>query len=184
MRILGIDPGSLATGFGVVDRIGDQLQHVIHGTIRPQRGAAMHLRLATVFQEIERVIEQHRPDRAVVEKVFVAASPRSALVLGQARGAALAALGAAGVPVVEFAAREIKKAITGTGSASKLQVQTMVAELLGLEARPASDAADALAGAICSANANRLLELGVRSHRSRRSRGPRVGVPRARKLAP
>jgi crossover junction endodeoxyribonuclease RuvC len=161
MRILGIDPGSLVTGFGVVERTAKGLIHVAHGTIEPRRGVAMSERLAVIHRELEQVLEQHRPDRAVIERVFVAASPRAALVLGQARGAALAALGAAGIPVAELAAREIKKAVVGTGSATKQQVQMMVAELLGLASKPAPDAADALAGAICHANANRLAELGV-----------------------
>jgi crossover junction endodeoxyribonuclease RuvC len=174
MRILGIDPGSVVTGYGVVERAGDRLVHVAHGTIRPTKGAPVHQRLGVVFREIARVIDEHQPDRAVIERVFVAASPRSALVLGQARGAALAALGSAGVPVAELSAREIKKAVVGTGAATKLQVQTMVAELLGLETRPASDAADALAGAICNANANRLAALGVtaRPRGRRRARRP------------
>lgn len=164
MRILGIDPGSVATGYGVVERdagAGAPLVHVAHGTIRPPRGAPLHERMAHLHREIAAVVEAHAPDRAVVEQVFVSASARSALVLGQARGAALAALGQAGLPVGELGAREIKKAVVGTGSASKAQVQAMVAELLRLEARPPSDAADALAGAICSANGNRLAELGV-----------------------
>ena len=126
MRILGIDPGSLATGFGVVERQGDQLVHIAHGTIRPPRGAGMAQRLGLIASEVERVLEQHAPERAVIEKVFVAASAKSALVLGQARGAALAALGRASIPVEELAAREIKKAVAGTGSASKQQVQAMV----------------------------------------------------------
>jgi crossover junction endodeoxyribonuclease RuvC len=172
MRILGIDPGSVATGFGVVERSEEGLRHVAHGTIRPPRGTPLHQRLGVVYRELERVIDQHRPDRAVIEQVFVASSPKSALVLGQARGAALAALGAAGIPVAELAAREVKKAVVGTGSATKVQVQAMVRELLGLEARPASDAADALAGAICSANSGRLAELGVTPRKRGRSRRP------------
>jgi len=175
MRILGIDPGSVATGYGIVERVSDgerRLIHVAHGTIRPPRGAPIHQRLAVLHREIARVIADHSPDQAVVEQVFVAASARSALVLGQARGAALAALGQAGLPVAELAAREIKKAIVGTGGASKVQVQAMVTELLGLETRPASDAADALAGAICHGNANRLAALGVKPRG--RSRGGRA----------
>lgn len=161
MRILGIDPGSLATGFGVVERIEQRVVHVVHGTIRAPRGDDLSKKLGVIHREIARIIEEHRPDAAVIERVFVSASPRSALVLGQARGAALAALGGAGLPVHELAAREIKKAVVGTGAASKVQVQAMVAELLRLDARPKTDAADALAAAICQANANRLAGLGV-----------------------
>lgn len=173
MRILGIDPGSVATGFGVIERSGNRLAHVAHGTIRPPRGAPIQQRLALIFTELQAVIEQHRPDRAVIEAVFVSASPRSALVLGQARGVALAALGAASVPVGELAAREIKKAVVGTGAATKSQIQAMVSELLRLEVRPPSDAADALAGAICGATSSRLLELGGPVRRRRRARRPR-----------
>lgn len=168
MRILGIDPGSLVTGFGVVELVGDRLVHVAHGTIRPARGMEMHQRLAVVFRELERIIEQHQPERAAIERVFVAASAKSALVLGQARGVALAALGRAALPVQELAAREIKKAVAGTGSATKEQVQVMVAKLLELDARPASDAADALAGAICALNASRLADIGFTSRRRKR----------------
>jgi len=182
MRILGIDPGSLATGFGIVERSGDRVVHVAHGTIRPARGLGLAQRLGVISSELERVIEQHAPERAVIEKVFVAASAKSALVLGQARGAALAALGRAAVPVEELAAREIKKAVAGTGNATKQQVQAMVTDLLGLASRPAADAADALAGAICVAHQNRLAEVGFAVRRRRRapSRGQRLDLRRGR----
>ena len=100
MRILGIDPGSTATGFGVVERSGGRLVHVAHGTLRPPRGAPLAPRLAHLHGAIREVVAEYRPDVAVVEQVFVAASPRSALVLGQARGAVLAAVGAAGLAVI------------------------------------------------------------------------------------
>jgi crossover junction endodeoxyribonuclease RuvC len=175
MRILGIDPGSIAMGFGVVERVEGRVAHVAHGTVRPPRDASPAQRLAVIYDEIRQVTEQYQPDVAAIERVFVSASARSALVLGQARGAAMAALGAAGLVVHELAAREIKKAVVGTGSATKVQVQTMVKELLALESRPAVDAADALACALCQANANRLAGLGVlpsaRRGRRRRSSG-------------
>jgi len=172
MRVLGIDPGSLVTGFGLVDGTGEQLRHVVHGTVRPRRGATLAARLATLHDEMLRVAVDHTPDVAVVEQVFVAASPRSALVLGQARGAILAAVGRAGLSVHELAPREVKKAVVGTGSATKAQVQAMVADLLQLERRPASDAAEALACAICHANGSRLAALGVGRRSRRRSRRP------------
>lgn len=172
MRILGIDPGSLATGFGVVERNEQSVVHVAHGTIRAPRGVELAKKLGVIHREIMRVIEEFRPDVAVIERVFVSANPRSAIVLGQARGAALAALGAAGLSVRDLAAREIKKAVVGTGTASKVQVQTMVAELLKLETKPQVDAADALAAAICHANTNRLLGLGVVGAKRRRARRP------------
>jgi len=170
MRILGIDPGSAATGYGIVEQSRGSIVHVAHGIVRPPRGAALGDRLAEIHAEISSIATRYAPDLAVVEKVFLAANPRSALVLGQARGAALAALAGAGLPVHELAAREVKKAVVGTGSADKRQVQAMVTRLLALTAPPASDAADALAVALCQARAGRLIDLGVRSGRRRRTR--------------
>jgi crossover junction endodeoxyribonuclease RuvC len=168
MRILGIDPGSRATGYGVVESRDGRLAWVDHGTIRPGSGLALAPRLAHIHRGVLAVAERHRPDIAAVELVFTALNPRSALVLGQARGAALTALGALGIEVAELAAREVKQAVVGTGAADKSQVQAMVMRLLSLEKSPPSDAADALAVAICQANAGRLKALGVRSRSSRR----------------
>lgn len=154
LRILGIDPGSNATGFGVVEDIGrrgDELRHVAHGTIRPPRGGALSLRLHVLQRALREAIERYAPEIACVEEVFVATSPRSALVLGQARGALLACVGEAGLTLVEYAPARIKLSVTGSGRAPKLQVQRMVARRLGLETAPAADAADALAAAICHA---------------------------------
>jgi crossover junction endodeoxyribonuclease RuvC len=172
MRILGIDPGSTATGFGVVERVAGRVIHVAHGTLRPPRGASLAQRLSFLHESVSQQITRHEPELAVVERVFVAASPHSALVLGQARGAILAALAAAGLEVGELAAREVKKAVTGTGAASKSQVQGMVARLLELDAEPPSDAADALAVAICRAHMGRLAGMDLRGS-SRRRRRPR-----------
>jgi crossover junction endodeoxyribonuclease RuvC len=156
MRILGIDPGSNATGYGVLDQVTGRLVHVAHGVLRPPRTASTPARLATIHRTLSELIAIHRPAVAVVEQVFVAASPRSALVLGQARGVALAALAAAELSVVEYSPRQIKLAATGSGAAGKQDVQRMVQRLLGLERAPASDAADALAAALCHANAGPL----------------------------
>lgn len=170
MRILGIDPGSNATGFGVVERSGGGVVHVAHGTLRPRRGARLEARLSSLQDDLAEVIAMHEPDVAVVEQVFVSASPRSALVLGQARGAVLAALGRAGLVVSEVAATAIKQAVAGSGRASKQQVQTMVRRTLALDRAPGSDASDALAAAISHAHASRLAEAGVRSRGARRGR--------------
>jgi len=170
MRILGIDPGSSATGYGVVDWRAGVLVHVDHGVVRPPPGTPLAGRLACIHERILEVARRHRPDVAVVERVFVASNARSALVLGQARGAALAALAAAELEVGELAAREVKQAVVGTGAASKAQVQGMVARLLGLERRPPLDASDALAVAICHAHAGRLAAAGVTPRRRRMSR--------------
>ncbi|MCG8591991.1 MAG: crossover junction endodeoxyribonuclease RuvC [Proteobacteria bacterium] len=171
MRILGIDPGSQATGFGVVKRDGTAVAHVAHGTLRPPRSAPLAHRLAFLQQAMAGVVAEYAPDVVVIEEVFVAASPRSALVLGQARGALLAGLGSAGTVVREVSARAVKQAVAGNGNASKQQVQTMVGRLLALATRPQADAADALAIALCEARASRLAAAGVVPRgRRRRSR--------------
>jgi len=149
VRILGIDPGSVVTGYGVVERRGAEVRHVAHGTLRPPRGAALAVRLAAIHRGVAEVIEAHRPDAVVVEQVFVSANPRSALVLGQARGVAVAAAALAGLPVDELPAQEVKRAVVGRGAAPKQQVQQMVQRLLALPRAPAQDAADALAAALC-----------------------------------
>jgi crossover junction endodeoxyribonuclease RuvC len=177
MRILGIDPGSQATGFGVIEGAAGALVHVSHGTLRAPRSAEISSRLATIYRGLREVIENHRPDTVVVERTFVAASPRSALVLGEARGAALAAAGEHGLVVTSYAAREIKQAVTGFGGAAKRDVQDMVRRLLTLERLPASDAADALAAAICHAHRGGLPEgVGRRPVRRRGRRGGRFVV--------
>jgi len=156
MRILGIDPGSTATGFGIVDSEAGKLVHVVHGTLRPSARSSMAERLHYLYQAVSDVVRDHAPDAAVIEQVFVSANARSALVLGQARGVALAAVGAGCGAVVEYSASRIKLAVTGSGRAGKAQVQNMVRRLLELDRAPARDAADALAAAICHANAGRI----------------------------
>ena len=181
MRVLGIDPGSSATGFGVVEGGAGPVRHVGHGVLRPPRGAPLPQRLAYIYAGVIRIIDEHAPEVAAVERVFMAANPRAALVLGQARGVVLAALGGAGVPVTELAAREIKKAVVGAGGAEKAEVQAMVARILELEKKPAPDAADALAAAICQVHAGKLLSLGWVSG-SRRRRGLRSLGAAARRV--
>ena len=175
-RILGIDPGSTVTGYGVVERRDGRVVHVAHGTVRPPRGAPLEQRLAAIHRALSEVIELHRPSVASVEQVFVSRGARAALVLGQARGVALAAAGAAGVAVHEYTATRIKQSVTGNGRAAKIQVQRVVRRLLALERTPATDAADALAAAICHVQAGRLSRAGVRSRRPHRptARGPVV----------
>ena len=169
LRILGLDPGSRATGYGVLDREGDELRWVAHGVLRPRPGT-LASRLGALAGELSAVLEQHRPDVASVEDVFVSVSPRSALVLGQARGAALACLGAAGLPLAEYPPARIKQAVSGSGRAPKAQVQRMVRRLLELERLPPTDAADALAAAICHAHAGPLEGLARPRRRGSRSR--------------
>jgi len=175
MRILGIDPGSVATGYGVVERHGPETAHLAHGTLRPPRGGELPARLAFLHREVARLVALHRPDLVAVERVFAGKSVRSALVLGQARGAVLAALAAAGVPIRELTPQHVKLAVTGEGAAQKSQVQAMVRRLLRLTELPARDAADALAAALCCAEEGRLGALGVRRSR------PRGGVAASRR---
>ncbi len=152
IRILGLDPGSAATGWGVIDCAGPRLSFVAAGVIRPRRGAARAARLAHIFAELSRLIAERRPAEAAVEATFVNASPQDALVLGEARGIALLAPAAAGVEVSEYAANSVKKAVTGRGHAAKEQVQAMVRVLLPASGDQAADAADALAVAIAHAH--------------------------------
>ena len=152
IRILGVDPGSTATGWGVVDSSGPRLSYVASGVIRPKRGAAPAQKLAAIFEGLQKVIAEHRPDEAAVEETFVNASPRDAIVLGQARGVALLAPGLAGLTVAEYAANSVKKSVVGRGHADKTQVAAMVKVLLPKCGSPAADEADALAVAICHAH--------------------------------
>jgi crossover junction endodeoxyribonuclease RuvC len=179
MRILGIDPGTNATGFGVVERDGARLTHVAHGTLRPARAQSMAARLAEIHSGLAQLIALHAPTHVVIEKIFMAASSRSALVLGQARGAALAAIGAAGLPFEEIAPQQIKLAVTGNGAAEKVQVQAMVRRLLALDALPVRDAADALAAAICRAQMQRAL---VRERGAFEATPARAAASEARRL--
>jgi crossover junction endodeoxyribonuclease RuvC len=176
MRVLGIDPGSRVTGYGVVEQEAGRLVHVAHGTLRP-RGDSFALRLNDLHTSVREVIELHRPDVAALEQIFVAGSARSALVLGEARGVLLSALGGAGLVVHEYSASQVKQGVTGSGRAAKAQVKAMVRRLLTLERVPAEDAADALAVAIRHAHGGRLEAMGVAaSRRRRRSSGLRVRV--------
>lgn len=150
--ILGIDPGSRATGFGVIRVRGLRSDYVASGCIRAG-GEVFNDRLREIFEQTRTVFETHRPDEIAIERVFVHHNADSALKLGHARAAALCATFGRDVPVSEYAPREIKNAITGTGAADKGQVQMMVKQLLCLQGKVQSDAADALAVAICHAHA-------------------------------
>jgi crossover junction endodeoxyribonuclease RuvC len=152
IRILGLDPGSAATGWGVVDCAGSRLSFVAAGVIRPTRGAARGARLAEIFAALTALIDDQRPDEAAVEATFVNANPQDALVLGEARGVALLAPARAGLEIGEYATNSVKKAVTGRGHADKAQIQAMVRVLLPASGLQASDAADALAVAICHAH--------------------------------
>jgi crossover junction endodeoxyribonuclease RuvC len=148
IRILGIDPGSRITGYGVIDQDGQRLRYVASGCIRIE-GDALAARLGMIFEGVNRIIDDYRPQEMAIERVFMNKNADSALKLGQARGAAICAGVTRTVPVDEYAAREIKQAVVGRGGATKEQVQHMIRVLLSLGERPPSDAADALAVAIC-----------------------------------
>ncbi len=151
MRILGIDPGLRVTGFGVIDKLGQQLVYVASGCIRTPAGE-LPQRLKSILDGLGEVLDAYSPEQVVVEKVFVNVNPQSTLLLGQARGAAISAAILKDLPVAEYTALQVKQAVVGNGHAAKEQVQEMVRRLLKLEGDPQADAADALACAICHAH--------------------------------
>jgi crossover junction endodeoxyribonuclease RuvC len=169
MRILGIDPGLRVTGFGVIDQSGHTLSYVASGVIKTA-DADLPSRLGTIFEGISTLIRQHSPDQSAIEKVFVNVNPQSTLALGQARGTAICAAVLAGLPVAEYTALQVKQSVVGNGHAKKDQVLHMVKRLLALPGDPASDAADALACAICHAHGGRLGSLSTRNFTVRRGR--------------
>ena len=178
-RILGIDPGSQRTGVGIIDVDGaGRASHVFHGKVDliadDEAKENFPLRLKHLLEALGDILEAHRPDEVAIEKVFMARNPDSALKLGQARGAALCAVVMRDLPVHEYAAKEIKLAVVGTGGADKHQVQHMVGMLLGLTGKLQADAADALAVAITHAHTRTLAaRTGVAASQLIRRRGSR-----------
>jgi crossover junction endodeoxyribonuclease RuvC len=164
-RILGIDPGSQRTGVGIIDSdaVGAS-RHVFHGALQLLANETFPLRLKQIFDEICALIAEHRPNEVAIEKVFMARNPDSALKLGQARGAAICAVVHSGLPVTEYAAKEIKQAVVGSGGADKAQIQHMVGVLLNIPQKMQADAADALAVAL--------------THAHTRASVNRIGIPR------
>jgi crossover junction endodeoxyribonuclease RuvC len=156
MRILGIDPGSRATGYGLIEQQGNRLIHLDNGAITTRSGDELALRLQRIYHELSGLIAEFRPDAMAVEQVFMAKNPASALKLGHARGAALLAGVNAGLPVAEYSALQVKSAVVGYGRAAKSQVQQMTRTLLNLPEIAQEDAADALAVAICHAHSHHL----------------------------
>lgn len=151
-RILGIDPGSRITGFGVIDVVGAQRVYVASGCIRTREGAPLAERIRTLLDGIADVVTTYAPTEAAVEQVFVNVNPAATLMLGQARGACIAALVQRDLSVAEYTALQVKQAVVGRGKAPKEQVQYMVVTLLGLSGTPQADAADALAVALAHAS--------------------------------
>lgn len=151
-RIIGVDPGSRITGYGVIDATKGDLCFVACGVIKTTAKHPLSHRLNQIFEGINEVVQTHNPAVAAIEDVFLATNPRSALKLGHARGAAVVAAMQNGLAVYDYSPRMVKKAVAGYGQAGKSQVQHMVRVLLELSKAPSSDAADALAVAICHAN--------------------------------
>jgi crossover junction endodeoxyribonuclease RuvC len=153
MRWLGIDPGLRTTGFGIIELEGQRLRYISSGVIESGDVAlGIPHRLGTLYQGVQEILLQYQPDAAAIEEIFLNVNPRSTLMLGQARGAVIAALVSTGLAVSEFSARGVKQAVVGTGRASKQQMQEMVKRLLSLKKNPSPDAADALGVAICAAH--------------------------------
>ena len=152
IRIIGIDPGSRITGYGIIDVSGSGFSFVSCGVVKSTPSLKFPQRLKELYDGISLVAKEHKPTYAAVEDIFFARNPKSALKLGQARGAIIMALMTNHMTVDEFTAKQVKQAVAGYGQASKAQVQHMVRVLLGLTSSPSEDAADALAVAICLAN--------------------------------
>ena len=150
-RVLGIDPGSRLCGWGIVERSGSQITHVNNGVFVLEKRGELPARLGYLLQCMEDLLEEYRPDEIAAEGVFQHRNARSALVLGHARGVALAAAARRGLSVQEYTPMQVKKALTGSGRAGKAQMQQMIALRMGLTDVPQSDAADAVAVAVCHA---------------------------------
>jgi crossover junction endodeoxyribonuclease RuvC len=161
IRILGLDPGLRRTGWGVVAIDGSRLTHIAHGVIAPDSTLPLAGRLLALFEAVTAIIAIHRPHEAAVEETFMTANGSSTLKLGHARAAVMIAPAHAGLPVAEYAAKVVKKAVVGTGSADKTQVAFMIARLLPAAGGPTADAADALAVAVAHAHARTARRLGA-----------------------
>ncbi len=156
MRILGIDPGSSITGYGIVEIREGKVHHLDNGGIIPRAKLHYSKRLDHIFTNLTEIIADHKPDAVAIENIFFAKNAKSALVLGQARGVALLAAVRAGLEIFEYAPTEVKQAVVGNGRATKHQVQSMVKAILNLKEIAMEDASDALAIAICHCHAHKL----------------------------
>ena len=152
MRILGIDPGSHVTGYGIIEKKGNYLRHVIHGEIKSKKDSLLSAMLISIYQQLSAVIEQNAPQAIALENIFYGKNVRSLIKQAQVRGVVIFAGADKGMPVFEYSPLEVKKAVVGYGRAEKRQVQIMVKAILKLPVLPPADAADALATAICHAN--------------------------------
>ena len=178
MRVLGIDPGTLTSGYGIVAEEDHKLFHIASGGISPSAKQPFPKRLKKIYEELEKIIDKYRPQVVVVEDIFVSKNIQSALKLGHARGVAILVAMNAGLAVFEYAPLEVKQAVVGNGKADKKQVQMMVKALLDLPKVPhPADAADALAAAICHIHSSRLKEI-LRNSSSLRQPARSVGALR------
>ena len=175
LRVLGVDPGSVVAGWGMVSQRGNAVSLIASGLLRPSRTEELPARLAHLHRELAAVLEEHTPDAVAVESVFTARHARSALVLGHARGVLLLAAAQRELPIYEYAPAAVKKAVTGDGRANKDQVRKMVQLLLGATFDGPADRSDALAVAICHAQVGRFAGKLAELHKSqkRAGRGPR-----------
>lgn len=156
VTILGVDPGSKVTGYGLINSNGDKNDLIESGVIEPGTRAALPEKLKEIFEGLLKVIARHRPQQFAIEEAFYSKNARSALIMGQARGVAILAAAQSQIPIGEYSPKEVKCAVVGTGNASKFQVQFMVKKLLRLKELPQPlDAADALAVALCHAQRTR-----------------------------
>lgn len=167
--LIGIDPGSRITGYGVIRVDGSRFNYLASGCIRVE-GEILSERLKQIFAELQTILQTYQPHESAIEQVFMHQNPGSALKLGQARGVAIASLAMTNISVAEYSARQIKQAVVGQGAAKKQQVQHMVRVLLNLTGTPQVDAADALAVALCHAQSRRNLNI-IRSQQSIAPRG-------------
>ncbi len=176
MVIIGIDPGSRITGYGLIRMEGNRAIHLDHGCIRITAENAGS-RLQQIYTELKTIVQQHQPVEAAIEQVFMHQNPGSALKLGQARGAAIVALG---LPIAEYSARQVKQSVVGYGAARKEQVQHMVKQLLNMTGTLQADAADALAIALCHAHSRSgLQKMGVLFSKKRKRNSWRDYQPNA-----
>ncbi|MFC6672376.1 crossover junction endodeoxyribonuclease RuvC [Marinobacterium aestuariivivens] len=169
MLILGIDPGSRVTGYGVIDQVGSRNDYVASGCIRLS-GDDLAQRLRQIYAGVSEIIERYVPQEMAIEQVFMARNADSALKLGQARGVAIVAGSNRELPIYEYAARKVKQSVVGNGGADKVQVQHMVSRLLKLPGLPQADAADALAIALCHAHTRSSLVSSAGASRNRNGR--------------
>ena len=170
MIILGIDPGSRITGFGLVKKVKGRIDHLENGAIFCESAPSFHGRLVLIFQKIQEIIGKFRPDAVAIENIFYAKNVQSMLKLGQARGSAIVASSLLNLPIFEYTPLEVKQAVVGYGTASKDQVQKMVMRLLNLPQVAEENASDALAVALCHASSERMKKI---CHSERSEESPR-----------